>query len=282
MYVANKRIFYINSRNRLSGDNSAFSYKVDLDPNEKYTHCCVLNFVCPKTYYLVATGFNTFTMQENVQTATVTVPIGDYSRRIFQGILQTALNTASPNGWTYTVASPTTSQPDTGKYTYTVAGNGGVQPSFIFTTNLYEQLGFDPNTTVTFSADTLESQNVLKFQLEDALYLHSNIATNDGKDDILQEIYANSSSDFSNIQYRCLDVETYSKPIASFNNNVFTFYLSDEDDRKIDLNGLNYNFTLMLFRRNDIYDWIRKFIKFALLKEDLEDSSVNEPDSKGK
>ena len=73
------------------------------------------------------------------------------------------------------------------EYTWTVSNNSGVQPRFIFTDYLYEQFGFEPNSSYVFTANTLTSINVVKFQLEDSVFIHSDIATN-GSDNVLQEI----------------------------------------------------------------------------------------------
>ena len=80
------------------------------------------------------------------------------------------MNTNSPNGWTYQISIPNSSLTgDTGFYTWTVSNNSGVQPRFVVGEFLYEQLGFEPNTTNVFTANTLTSINVVKFQLEDSV-----------------------------------------------------------------------------------------------------------------
>ena len=48
------------------------------------------------------------------------------------------------------------------------------------------------NSTVTFVNSMLTSANVLKFQLEDALYCHSDMV-GDGNNDILQHFYTNGT-----------------------------------------------------------------------------------------
>ena len=183
--IANRQHFYVDSRNRISGTDSNFTFAIPLKKDETFTHVCILDAVIPKSYYLIRAGKNTFTLVENGTLITVTIPTGNYSRRSFQATLQTLLTAASLNGWTYTITYPTaTSAADTGKYIYTVTNNSGSQPSFIFTTNVFEQLGFNLNSTHTFSNNTITSANVIKMQQEDALFIHSDIASN-GKDSIL-------------------------------------------------------------------------------------------------
>ena len=121
-----------------------------------------------------------------------------------------ALTAASGNGWVYAVTSPSSTQPATGKFTYTVTGNGGLQPSIVTTTNVFEQLGFAANSTNVFGGGTLVSSNVVKLQSEDALYIHSDIVTEVG-DDVLQEVYTSGVPDFGVVNYRCSDWQVMAK-----------------------------------------------------------------------
>src|SRR5690348_10882746 len=92
------QMFYVNSRQRLSGTHSNFTYEVPIPTDSKFTHACVMSASVPKSFYLVANGRNTFTIQEDAKTATITVPVGNYTRSGFQIKLTELLNTASPNG----------------------------------------------------------------------------------------------------------------------------------------------------------------------------------------
>ena len=266
MLATHKKLFYINSRNRLSGTDSNFYYKFDIEPDSKYTDIAVLQMVVPKSYYLVQDQSNTFILEENSQ-ATITIPEGNYSRQSLQTVVQSLLNSASPNGWAYTVSYPTTSSiADTGKYTFSVTGNGGVQPKFIFTTYVYEILGFSKNSTNTFSSDTLTSTNVIKLTREDTLFLHSDICLNEGGgDDILQEIFTSTGNAFlSNVHFENKNVEAYSKKIASNNSQVFRFKLTNEDGDEIELNGQNMVITLLLYQKANLYDVLVDLLKINI------------------
>src|SRR5699024_8971293 len=116
-----------------------------------------------------------------------------------------------------------------------------------FENYLYEQMGFEPNSinnstesqSSTDGKSTLTSTNVIKLQKEDVLYIHSDIANNDG-DDILQEIYSSTgNADFANIYYRCIDVDAYSKSLRFKDSNTYKFWITNEDGQIMDLNGLN-------------------------------------------
>lgn len=261
-YITNKRIFYIDSHQRLSGDHNNFSYLFNLPNNNDFTHCCLLSCVIPKSYYLIQNGYNTFILRENNVNTTITIPAGNYSATSFRTVLQSLLNTNTTQAWTYTITYPNISNSsNTGKYTYNCVGGN---PSFILSDNgLYEQLGFDINSTNTFINNTLTSKNVIKLQVEDTLYLHSDIASN-GKDDVLNEIFVAGNADYSSIKYQCPDVDAYSKELQTNTSNVYNFWITNEDSQMVDLNGLNVVLTIMLYKKENINDIIRNYIKYKI------------------
>ena len=263
--ISNKRIFYINSRNRLTGTDSDFTYTLDYK-NEDYDYVVVLQASIPKSYYLVQHGKNTFVLNEDGNQTQVTVPEGNYTRTSFMAQLQTSLNAASFHHWSYSVTIPSLSTTgDTGKYTYSVSGNGGIQPQFIIGSSLFEQLGFNEDTTYSFVGDELISANVIKLQIEDTLFIHSDIASN-GVDNVLQEVFAVDSPDFGNLLWVCPDVEAYSKQLGTNKSNSYRFYLTDEDGNSIDLNGQNFVMTIMLYKKQNVYELIKKMIMLELIK----------------
>ena len=257
--ISKSRIFYINSRNRNSGTDSNFLYSINLKEYTDFTHCCILQAEIPKSYYLVPEGKNTFTLEEDGKTAEITIEAGNYNRKNFATYLQTILNNQSPNGYTYTVSY--TTAPDTGKFIYSVSGNSNIQPGFILTTYVYEQLGLNPNETHSFTSDTLTSTNVVKFQREDSIYLHSSLVGKD-ENNVIQSFFT-SSQDFDNITYTCPDIEAFSKPVIP-NADTYSFYLTDEDDQELDLNGQNFNIVLLLYKKEDTNELIRRYIKFRV------------------
>lgn len=261
--ILNSRTFYINSRNRVSGTDSDFKYSIELDPNVSYTHCCVLQASIPHSYYLVESPYNTFTLKELTDLITITVPEGNYSVKSFLTAIQSLLNSSTLHSWTYAITYPTvSSEADTGKYTFTVSGNSGNQPSFIFDTNpIYEQMGFLESSTNAFVANTITSTSCIKMQIEDTIYIHSDIVGGE-VDNVLQEVYANASSNFSAITYQVSNLEASSKRITTSNNNIYHFYIYSEDGTPINLNNINLNFSLIIYQKADFYSMISNFFKY--------------------
>ena len=265
-YITKKRFFYINSANRVSGTDSNFIYNLNYPHDEDYNRAVILQASIPISYYTVESGYNSFTLQEGTSSVLISIPAGNYNQVSLQTVLQTQLNTLSPNHYVYAISFPNTQkQAQTGLYTFTVSGNGTTQPQFIFTTNLYQQLGFNENSTNSFTNNSLISTNVIKLIGEDALFIHSDLVAN-GDDNIIQEIYVNGNPTYSVVQFQTPDIQGYAKLITTI-NSVYNFYLTDEFNNPIELNGQNCNFTLLLYKESPIFHMIIDYIKLLLYSQ---------------
>ncbi len=277
--ILNKHFVYINSRERLAGTDSNFTYNIAFPPDRKFTHVVCLDALIPKSYYLVQDGFNFFQLQEGNTIVTITVPIGSYTLQTWINQVTSLLTTNSPNSWIYTVTYPAITSsilPDIGKLTYTVSGNTS-QPSFIFDSHcvLFEQFGFFRNTTNTFVGNTLISTCVIKLQSEDRLVIHSNCVANPNNDDILVSINSTTSINYSSISYVCVAPEYNSKVLNSQNNNTYSFQLTDENGNEQNLNGLNLNMTVVFFKLANIYELIQNIMRLSLPDQKLIEEKPN-------
>lgn len=283
--IQHKRICYINSHNKLSGTDSAFTASVNITNDDDFDHVCVLRCKIPKSYYCIREGQNTFIVIENGTPRTITITPGNYSRSTFKTALQTALNNGAPSGYSYTIIIPSKTQVETGRYTYTVSGNGGIQPVFEMNSGMYEAMGFERSSSNEFASDTLVSTTVTNIQPEDTLLLHSDICENNG-DDILQDIYANTSvAPFSNILYECLDIEANSKRLRTSGNNVYHFALTDEDGQAVELHSQNIVVTLLFYKANDLSRIAKAFMKmmtYEMYGQQIAEQLANEGETTDK
>src|SRR5947209_2636885 len=103
--IENSSIYYINSANRTSGNDSDFTYAINIPPDSKYNKVCLLQASIPKSYYLVRDN-EVFQLDEDVIAANITVPPGNYGRKSFATTLSNLLTNLSPHGWTYVVTFP--------------------------------------------------------------------------------------------------------------------------------------------------------------------------------
>ena len=124
-------------------------------------------------------------------------------------------------------------------------------------------MGFNSGT-YSFNGNTLTSVNCINLQLINALFIHSDVVNNKN-DDILQEIYSNNV-DYSNINYQATQISAYSKKLAIKQNSVHRFTLTDVDGNIIDLNGLDWNFTIIFYKHDSTFEMIRNYIKLKLIE----------------
>ena len=140
-----KYITYVNSYNKLSVSDSTrnFSVKINLPKNNVFDRVVVSQVSIPKSFYMIPNGYNTFTLLEpTMQPQLVIIPCGNYTKSALLSQLILSLKTASQLNYVSGV-SP---------YTYTLTASlltgmlqfsvNLINPSFTFTTNVYEQLGF--------------------------------------------------------------------------------------------------------------------------------------------
>jgi hypothetical protein len=236
------KIYYISSNYRETGNQTSFKYSFQIDKSKEYTHVSVLNATIPNTYYNVQSGYNTFQLLENLNNITIAIPPGNYNVNTFTATLKSLLNSNSPNGWTYNIIYSQLLS----KFIYSVLGNTS-QPSVItLNSNLYRVLGFDEGSTNTFNNNVITSTNVLNFVLNPVLYIHSDIVK-PYDENILVEINANNSQPLSYITYENKNIIETSKEISSSKNGIYEFFLIDNDDQTIDLNGNDFSFSIILF-----------------------------------
>jgi len=204
-------------------------------------------------------------VEENSIQRTVTVPVGNYSRKSFRSVLQTQLNTSAESGYVYSITyDQSSSVGDTGKYTFSCQ-TISPQPKFIVSTGLYEQLGLEKNTTYTFVGDTLTSVNVMNFRARTRLILKSDICQN-FNNNILHYI-TSIDADYNYLNFQNQNPYFTYKDFVISSSNLYKFQLLDENLNSIDLNGLPISFTVMLWRENDIGELIENYIKMKVLNE---------------
>lgn len=265
--IQNKQIFYIDS-SKGQGKNENFTYTFQFDQTLEFDRCCILQLLIPMSYWLIQEDQNTFILNEGInKEVTIYLPLGNYNRRSLASVLSNILTSNSPSSFTYLVTFPNIATTnDQGLYTYNVSNNGSVQPQFIFQNNATtEALGFQSNSTNNFVSNTLISTSVIKLKPEDQLFLHSDLCSNKN-DDIIQEVYSAGNATFSNILFQQFDVESNSKDISFNKNNSYKFYLTDENNTILNLNGQNMTITLMLYKKNTIFTMLIDFIKYLTLK----------------
>lgn len=269
---------YIDSSERVSGTDSSFLSKPALiNPANKYDAVVVSQVSIPKSWYNVPATFNTFTLVENGVPITITIPAGNYNRLTLAAVLPALLTSASLNAKTYTITYPdVANQADTGKYTFKYAPfGGGDLISFDFdNVSMFQQLGF-PRATVTDFDDItgeLTSPNVINFQIINSIFIYSDMCVEEG---VLQEIHSvGSFPSNAYIFYQQYNYDITSKQLLTSNNNSWTFVLLDEFEREIDLNGVPWEMSVILYNRTDTHQLHREDLRINNIERILKNERL--------
>ena len=244
--------------------SSNFSYTLDIDLNKGYTHAIVSSVCIPKTYYVLPNNA-ILTVTEGTNTTNIIFSKGNYSYTSFQIAFNTNMSSCN---WDYSIVYNTNTPPDIGKYQYNVTGNTS-QPSFKTTDSfLASVLGIYPNITYNFSGNSFTSPNVIDFQAYDSLLLISDIVRNKNK--ILQEIFTNINQYNSSIVWQNNNYSLNCREIINLQSNNINFSLQDNSGNVVDLNGSEFSFVMILFKKNNIADIIKTFIELHMNKQELE------------
>lgn len=255
-------ILNFNSKDRIAGTNSNFvSQPVDVGLN-KYDTVCLVQASIPKSWYNMPNNYNQFTLTEidqsaNVYTSTITIPIGNYNKINLASKLSSLLTTASQIAVTYVVTNPLPSEPDTFHFTFTATsfgGYGSITLSFD-ETSPFRQLGFEPNSTNTFNlSGILESTNAINLAFILRAFIKTNMIQN-ATDSILEEVLSVGSFPTSSLVYfQQYDFNMNSREFNSSSVNSWQFVLVDGFDQEIDLNGISWAFSVVLYKRNNTHE----------------------------
>lgn len=257
----NPTVINFDSKDRVSGTNNNFvSEPVDLGIN-KYDSVCLVSASIPKSFYNMPTNYNTFTLTE-ISQRTITIPIGNYTKNNLQTALITLLNTGAPSGWVYNVSYPAATVVDTFKYTFTITGNSGTQPSFAFPAKSpFRQLGFIQGSSNSFSANTLVSTNAINLSFILRMFIKSNICKN-SQDGILEELLnIGSFPTLSVMYYQQFNFDFNTRNFNSTDINSWQFSLVDGYDELIDLNGISWAFSLVFYQRANTHELLKTDLK---------------------
>jgi hypothetical protein len=247
IYHGQQRVYYVDSFNRINGTDSNFEIKLNL-PSNNYNKVALLQLSCPKSFYNFTTGSNTFILKELGVSRLITIPIGNYTKNTLLQNLGSILTSASLNGWVYAVSYPSNTQPNTGLLTFTVTNNTG-QPQFQFETSCWLQLGFERNTTYSFSSNSLTSVNCISLSPVNRIYVKSSMC-NTSQDSILQEVLQ-TFPDNSFIYYENINVDINSKEFTGNTSSTFSFLITDRFGIPIDTHGINVMMSILLYEKNN-------------------------------
>jgi hypothetical protein len=254
----NPVVINFNSKDRVSGTNSNFnSIPVDLG-NNQFDTVCLTQASIPKSFYNVPSGYNTFTLEENLTSVAITIPPGSYTRINLQSVLAALLTTASPNGLTYAISYPASTSPDTFHYTFSVNSTVITCLLSFSSSSPFRQLGFESGATYAFSpgisSSTLESVNAINLSYILRAFIKTNLVT-DATDSILEELLNFGSFPANSVMsYQQYNFDMNSRAYNPNNRNSWNFVLQDAFGQEIDLNGISWAFSVVFYQRNKTHE----------------------------
>jgi hypothetical protein len=277
MSISNLITYNLNSKNRTSGTNDNFSINIDLPADlSRYINKVSVSQICiPKSWYFLQTGNNNLHLYEEVigsgnkQLINITIPEGNYSKLQLYNKLGSLMTLNSLNGVTYTFTDEHNDY-DTGKLKINATNNAIKTYLYFFDNDVYECMGFNKNVEYEFIS-SIVSVNIINLNRENNIYLKSNIVNNRNNDmitgsSVLCCVYSAGNKDFSYIiqQYNIID------NMKDFiNNTSMNFYLTNEDNKAIFLNGVDMSIQINFFTytpNKTFFDKINNYINYSLIK----------------
>ena len=272
--------YLINSRDRINRNNStdsSFEFKINLETDNQFDSVILVTAHIPKKFYTVSNNAF-FTLIEDGMQEIITMPEGNYNYNNLPVILKGLFDQASINmlhNWVYTITFPNINiEPDTTKLTFSVSGNGGLQPSVSFVNDIkgeaHQLLGFPHDQSPhSFIADKLISSNIVSFVRTQFIVIKSNIALNSGSGQsdtaILARIPLSDTHD-EVISYDLVQLEDGVRELGSNTSNIFSFTIFDDHDRILELNGYPWTASLLIYKSDDTTDLIKKYIKLRTIE----------------
>ncbi|MDR3542385.1 MAG: hypothetical protein P4L69_15700, partial [Desulfosporosinus sp.] len=92
------------------------------------------------------------------------------------------------------------------------------------------------------------------------LFIHCDLVT---EGDVLLDLYADNVIPYSYITFSAPNIEHYSKPLKTTNHSSMRISLQDPLGQEVNLNGVDWNFSLMLYKKNDLASMFRNFSNFV-------------------
>lgn len=270
---SNPTIINIKSSERQSGTISNFQSKSIKLPDNKYDTVCLISSNIPRTFYNVPTN-SSFILKEDTNEYTITLEAGNYTITNLKVVIKTKLNEAGSND--YDVSYRQAIEVQDFKFTFSISNTPAVQPQLIFNTALHKVLGFNANTTNTFVNGILKSTNCVNLSRINTAYIKSDIVQN-SESSILSEILSYGSYSMLSLAYQTTEnIELNSRNFIQqkSGSRSYNFTLVDDDDQEIELNGVDYSFSIIIYTRSKTHELQSKEIilknierQFKILKE---------------
>ena len=233
------KLIFINSENRSSSQsiNDLTVNITDPDIAGKNVYVYMVNFISRICIPVIDTTNNTFTLNEGGTTASISISTNqspDWSSLAAE--LQTLLNGASPNHYTYTVSISRTKL----HFVFACSSSNPVSFDFTGSNSAYELLGFEKQS-YSFSSKSLESSVIVNLGGKYCIFIK------------IKNGVSNNIEDLTNKPSNILSIVPV---MAPFGSNMFFHDINDDYCVKIlglsmiDIQLTDFNGNLLTFNSN--------------------------------
>ena len=256
-------IINIKSSERITGNISNFKSKPISLYNNDFDTVCLLTASIPRTFYNIPSNSYFELHQNDGETEyikNINIPEGSYSITNLKTKLQEQLNLASSIN-TFEVFYKEPSEVQDFKFEFIKTSGVSTSIKFKFNTSLYSVLGFNKNSTNSFIDDSLKSANCVNLSRINTAYIKTDMVKNTS---VLSEILDYGAYQMMSLAFhQTQNIEMNSREFIKQPNgeSSYNFSLVDSNDEEIDLNGIDYNFSIILYNRNRQHELHSREIK---------------------
>ncbi len=241
----------------LTDTTSNFNVKLSLDWINQYDRISVGNLVIPKSFYLINSNNNTFTIKKRLTNGTETnyliqLAIGNYNTpALLVTEINSKLNILALVGLTCAYSGDSTA-----KLIFSIAGATATIYFIIFSNTLYEVFGGfspaeDPNGSRMVVIQNLPytMPYMINLNAYNNMYLLCDmVSANNSQEssNVLAALYPHTASTYS-YSVEDFDILQNSKKISK-RTNVLNFQIVDSFKQLIDFNGIACSFSIYFFK----------------------------------
>lgn len=219
--------------------------------NERYIAYALKSATIPKSYYNVQSGRNTIQILDSVNTKTIVVPPGNYTLALLMSTIQTAINAVSPDTFTITYDAVTA------RVTITSTFNDfAINPNaFGLESLVVQQLGWNLGINYTSLTGSLTAPNMADVSGIKSAYIEIAEFTKYVRNttNAFHNFRIGMNGQFGDVIYWTDEsgYHQYFNVQQANKSNIknLNIRLVDEYGEDLDLNGLEWAFTLQLITK---------------------------------
>lgn len=226
-----------------ANQNTYSAWTVPFTLLPEFDYVSLLSFSCPKSYYMITPGYNTFIVSDGITQHTITMPVGSYNYVTMARVLKPLLDAVGYGAFIITFDQASS------KYLF---ANATANLRFIFSNTFAEKIGFFVGEYL-FTAGFLESARPINLQLTNVVVIETNLVRSRQNSSINQRILhavPDNAPVAGNVTYQNNSPKETMQELENV-GQVFRINLFDNNNRPLDPQQ-GCNLTLLFYKAEDI------------------------------